>query len=156
MNEGLSKNVALTSVFTAAYTVLTLALSPISFYLIQVRISDSLLALSIIFGPPAIVGSTLGCFIANLLGPFGIIDAIGGSIANLAATSIGWKLRKRKTIALFQMPLTVSLIVSSYLHGLLGLPILVTFLYLLIGSVISIDVMGFLLLKFLSAYHPSS
>jgi len=145
--KGVAMRIALTSIFAALYASLTIALAPISFYEIQVRISDSLLTLSMLFGPPVIIGTSLGCFIANLIGPFGIIDALGGSIANLVATYIGWKLRKRRTFALVQMPITVSLIVSAYLHVLLNLPILIVFLYLLAGSVVSIDIMGLFLLR---------
>ncbi len=147
MKTNLSQEIASLSVIAAAYAVLTLVLAPISFYAIQVRVADALLALSVVMGPPAILGTTLGCFIANMLGPFGILDALGGSLANLVATTIAWKLRKRPYLALAQLPITVSLIVSMYLNQLLNLPFLEIFLYILVGSIISIDVMGLALLK---------
>lgn len=146
-------SVAIASIFAALYSAITIALAPISFYAIQVRISDSLLALSLLFGPPAIVGTSIGCFIANLLGPFGIVDAIGGSLANLVATYLGWKLRRRRPLALAQMPFTVSLIVSVYLYELINLPLPLTFIYVLVGSVISIVVVGSLLLRLLSRWY---
>lgn len=155
MGERVATRVALTSIFAALYTSLTIALAPLSFYEVQVRVSDSLLALSILFGPPAIIGTSLGCFIANLIGPFGIIDALGGSIANLVATYMGWKLRKRRAFALVQMPITISLIVSSYLHILLNLPLLMVFLYLLVGSVISIDILGLFLLRVIEIHYTN-
>ncbi len=145
--KNLSSDVAMLAVIAAAYAVLTLVLAPISFYAVQVRVADALLALSVLMGPPAILGTTLGCFIANMLGPFGIVDALGGSVANLVATAIAWKLRDRPLLALGQMPVTVSLIVSAYLYQLFNQPFLVTFVYILIGSVIAIDVIGFALLK---------
>jgi uncharacterized membrane protein len=151
--KGVAIRVAFTSIFAALYASLTIALAPLSFYEVQVRVSDSLLALSILFGPPVIIGTSLGCFIANLIGPFGIIDALGGSVANLIATYIGWKLRRRRAFALIQMPITVSLVVSTYLHVLLNLPLIIVFLYLLAGSVISIDIMGLLLLRVIEARY---
>lgn len=150
----MSKDVAMLAVITAAYATLVLVLAPISFYAVQVRIADALLPLSIIMGPPAILGTSLGCFIANLLGPFGIVDAVGGSIANLVATTIAWKLRKKPLLALVQMPVTVSLLVSAYLYQLFYqhpsdplLAFAITFVYILIGSIISMDVIGYVLLK---------
>lgn len=160
--SSLSKDVAMLAVIAAAYTVLVFILAPISFYAIQVRVADALLALSVIIGPPAILGTTLGCFIANLLGPFGIVDAVGGSIANLVATTLAWKLRKRPLLALAQMPVVVSLIVSAYLYQLFyqssSDPLFtfsITFSYLLIGSVISIDLIGYTLLKAVERLYKS-
>lgn len=153
--RGFVMNLALTSVFAALYATITIVLAPISFYAIQVRISDSLLALSLLFGPPVIIGTSIGCFIANLIGPFGIVDALGGSLANLVATYLGWRFRRRRTIAIMQMPFTVSLIVSLYLYELLNLPPLLTFAYLLIGSLISIGGLGSLLLRIVSRWYVS-
>ncbi|MDW8034877.1 MAG: QueT transporter family protein, partial [Candidatus Korarchaeum sp.] len=123
----LAMKVAIASVFAALYASITVISAPISFYAIQVRVSDSLLALSLLFGLPVVIGTSLGCFIANLLGPFGVVDAIGGSLANLVATYIGWKFRKRRALALAQMPFTVSTIVSLYLYKLVNFPFSVTF-----------------------------
>ncbi len=158
MKSSLSQEIASLSIIAAAYATLTLTLAPISFYAIQVRVADALLALSIVMGPPAILGTTLGCFIANMLGPFGIIDAVGGSFANLVATSIAWKLRKKPRLALAQLPVTVSLIVSAYLNQILivqdSIPFIEMFAYILIGSIISIDVIGLALLKaYRKLYH---
>ncbi|RDD53707.1 MAG: QueT transporter family protein [Candidatus Korarchaeota archaeon NZ13-K] len=153
--RGFVMNLALTSVFAALYATITIVLAPISFYAIQVRISDSLLALSLLFGPPVIIGTSIGCFIANLIGPFGIVDALGGSLANLVATYLGWRFRRRRTLAIMQMPFTVSLIVSLYLYELLNLPPLLTFAYLLIGSLISIGGLGSLLLRIVSRWYVS-
>ncbi|MCS7102526.1 MAG: QueT transporter family protein [Candidatus Korarchaeum sp.] len=149
----LAMKVAIASVFAALYASITVISAPISFYAIQVRVSDSLLALSLLFGLPVVIGTSLGCFIANLLGPFGVVDAIGGSLANLVATYIGWKFRKRRALALAQMPFTVSTIVSLYLYKLVNFPFSVTFVYVLFGSIISIVLMGSLLLKLLSRYY---
>ena len=145
--RSLSRDVAMLAVIAAAYAALTLLLAPISFYAVQVRVADALLALSVIMGPPAVLGTALGCFIANMLGPFGIVDAVGGSLANLIATALAWKLRSRRALALGQMPFTVSLIVSAYLYQLFGQPFLITFVYILVGSIVAIDVIGLALLK---------
>ncbi len=135
------------ALIASAYAALTLLLAPISYYQVQVRVADALLALSILMGWPSILGVTLGCFIANVLGPFGLIDAIGGSVANFIASLVGWKLRRNKFLALVVMPVIVSAIVSSYLYALFNVPYIVTFLYILAGSLVSISGLGYLLTK---------
>ncbi len=142
-----TREVTLSAIIAAAYAALTLLLAPISYYQVQVRVADALLALTLLFGWPSIIGVTVGCFIANILGPFGLIDAIGGSVANLVATLVGWRLRRNKPVSLVSMAVMVSAIVSSYLYVLFNVPYLVTFAYILVGSLISITGIGYILLK---------
>ena len=62
-----SKQIALTSIFAALYAIGVVFLAPFSYGLIQVRIADALLPLSIVFGMPVVIGLSLGTFIANIL-----------------------------------------------------------------------------------------
>ena len=57
------------ALIAAVYTVVTLALAPISFGQMQVRVSEALTLLCV-FSPTAIVGVTLGCAISNAVGFF--------------------------------------------------------------------------------------
>ena len=61
-------------------TATTLVIAPLSFGNYQFRISEVLVLLAL-FDPLYIGGLTLGCFIANMLGPNGIMDVIFGTIA---------------------------------------------------------------------------
>ena len=70
------------AVIAAIYAGLTLLLSPLSFGALQVRASEALVALAA-FSPAAIPGLAVGCFLANMLGPGGIIDAVIGTAATL-------------------------------------------------------------------------
>ena len=68
-----SKQIALISIFAALYAIGVISLAPFSYGLVQVRIADALLPLSIVFGMPAVIGLSLGTFIANTLNPnFGL------------------------------------------------------------------------------------
>ena len=62
-----SKQIALISIFAALYAIGVISLAPFSYGLVQVRIADALLPLSIVFGMPAVIGLSLGTFIANTL-----------------------------------------------------------------------------------------
>ncbi len=79
------KKVILTALIAAVYAALTFAVSPISYGPLQFRISESLIMLAA-FTPLAVPGLTLGCVLANLMSPYGIIDILLGSSATLLAT----------------------------------------------------------------------
>ena len=63
----------------AVYVVLTMALFPLSFGAVQVRISEGLTLLPLIF-PESVLGLTVGCLISNLFGN-GVIDVVFGTLA---------------------------------------------------------------------------
>lgn len=86
------------AIIAALYAVLTLLLAPMSFGVIQVRVSEALCTLAL-FTPAAIPGLTVGCFVANILGTNGIIDAFLGSLATLIGVVGMYKLRKYPYLA---------------------------------------------------------
>ena len=79
------------AVIAAVYVVLCLALAPFSYGAVQVRIAEALCLLPV-FGVEYIVGVTLGCFLANLLGST-VIDVVFGTLATLLACLVTYKLR---------------------------------------------------------------
>ncbi len=81
------KKLVYSAITASLYVVLTIAIAPLSYQAVQFRFSELLVFLSWI-DPWYIPGLTLGCFIANLFGPFGIADAVGGSMATLFAVSM--------------------------------------------------------------------
>ena len=79
------------AVIAAVYVVLCLALAPFSYGAVQVRIAEALCLLPV-FGAEYIVGVTLGCFLANLLGST-VLDVVFGTLATLLACLVTYKLR---------------------------------------------------------------
>ena len=75
-----TKRIVTTAAIAALYAATTLVIAPLSFGNYQFRISEVLVLLAL-FDPLYIGGLTLGCFIANMLGPNGIMDVICGTIA---------------------------------------------------------------------------
>ena len=75
------------AIAAALYVAVTLAVAPLSYQAVQFRLSELMVFLAWI-DPWYIPGLTLGCFIANLLGPYGLADALGGSLATLFAVSM--------------------------------------------------------------------
>ena len=79
-----AKKLVRISVIAALYVVLTLALPAIAYGPIQFRLSEVMTLLAFI-DPFYILPLTLGCAIANIGSPFGIIDVIIGSLASFLA-----------------------------------------------------------------------
>lgn len=79
------------AVIAAVYVVVCLVLAPFSYGAVQVRVAEALCLLPI-FGAEYIVGVTLGCFLANLIGST-VIDVVFGTLATLMACLVTYKLR---------------------------------------------------------------
>jgi uncharacterized membrane protein len=151
-----TRNVALASLLAALYGAYVLFFGFVSFGPLQFRLVDALLPLSILFGPAAIAGVTAGCFIGNALGPnLGIIDIVGGPMANLIAATLAWALTRRKfkggwALAVGLEIVVVALIVGTYvvaLAGAPGVPAWVGWLEFLGSEVVPIGIIGYPLLK---------
>lgn len=79
------------AVIAAVYVVVCLVLAPFSYGAVQVRVAEALCLLPV-FGAEYIVGVTLGCFLANLIGST-VIDVVFGTLAMLMACLVTYKLR---------------------------------------------------------------
>ena len=92
MNQNSSvRKLARCGVVAAIYVVLCLALQPLSYGAVQVRVAEALCLLPV-FGTEYILGVVLGCFLANLLGST-IVDVIFGTLATLLACLVTYRLR---------------------------------------------------------------
>lgn len=74
----------------ALYAALTLALAPLSYGPVQVRLSECMVLLAF-YNKKWAPGLTAGCFLANLASPFGAADVIVGTAATfLAVYAMRW------------------------------------------------------------------
>ncbi len=89
------------SIIAALYTVITVAIAPLSYGPIQLRFSECLTVLPLFF-PEAIVGLTLGCFFSNLFGN-GLLDIIFGTLATLIASVLGYYISKKRKKFVFKL-----------------------------------------------------
>ena len=153
-----TRDVALTAVFAALYAVLVLFLSSLSFGLAQVRIADALIPMSVIFGWPAVMGVTLGCLIGNVVSPMPSIvtDMSLGALANFLASVLTWKIAVQKrnsviseSLGCTMATLVTTFIVGTYLAILTEMELWVWWLGVFIGSLISINLIGFSTLQFM-------
>lgn len=93
MNKISAKIIARVAIIASLYAVCTLIFAPISYGPIQFRISECLCVLAF-FYPEAVVGLTLGCFIANLFGN-GPLDIVFGTLATCLASLLSFVVAKR-------------------------------------------------------------
>ncbi len=159
MKQRRSLEIAVAAIVASLYAALVATLPAISFLAWQIRVADALLTLSMILGKPAIAGVVLGCLIGNLTAPWGAagliaIDAILGSLANLIASGAAYYIYRGrrgvlwKAIGALVEIAVVTVIVGTYLTYLLKwafnveIPLLVNWLGVLVGSAISIGVLG--------------
>jgi len=143
------------AVFAALYAVGVVVLAPISFQVFQVRVADALLPLSVLFGWPAVLGLALGAIVANLFGGLGPVDIVGGSLANLLAGYVAWRIALSRgrwwvLLAVGLQVLIVTLIVGTYLSYLLTIPLEVAWAGVMLGSTVAIGFLGSFLLYALS------
>ena len=138
--------------------MLVIVLAPISFELVQVRVADALIPLSMIFGWPVVIGVSVGCAISNVVSPMPsvVVDIVFGSLANFAAGFLAWKISSfKKRNATFEFlgcvaaTLTITLIVGTYLAVLTGMEVWLWWLGIGVGSVISVCGIGFTLIQVL-------
>lgn len=102
------------ALIAAIYAAITYFIAPLSFGAQQLRVSEALTVLPVLT-PAAIPGLTIGCIIANLGSPFGLVDIICGSLATLIASMLTYATRK---IRIKNMPL-LSLIFPVLLNGII-------------------------------------
>ncbi len=160
-----SRNLALAAVFGALYAALVIGFAPISNLPIQVRIADALMPLAILFGWPAILGLGIGTVVGNFAAdsitgfPSASIglDIVGGSLVNLLAGFLAWKIGSRNwrirnwnvswfTATLVETAL-ISVVVGGYLSIVFSIPLALSILGILVGEVIAINMGGFVLLN---------
>jgi uncharacterized membrane protein len=147
--------VTLAAGIAALYAAGVVFLAPISFQVFQVRIADALLPLSILIGWPAVLGLSIGAFVANFFGGLGPVDIVGGTIANFIATLIAWKIahgRRRAAIivGIVAEITVVTVIVGTYLSFLLAIPLWLSLFGIFLGSAIAIGLLGTIVLFALS------
>jgi uncharacterized membrane protein len=131
------KDIALTAVFAALYAALVYVFAPISFLVLQFRVAGIL--------RPAIAkkwilafGYGIGVVVANFFSPFGVWDLIFMPVVSLLAGLGGYLVARRFNGNYFIAGAVIAIIIPTALSWMLnmivGLPLLETFIYLLVSE----------------------
>lgn len=137
------------ALIAALYVALTYVSSALGLAsgVIQVRLSEALTVLVLLM-PEAVIGVTLGCFLANLLTGALVWDVIFGTLATLIGAILGRALRglPKKLIWLATLPTVLSnaIIIPFVLIYAYGVPDAYYYIMLTVGlgEIISAAVLG--------------
>ena len=129
----------------ALYAVVTIIFQPISYGLVQVRVSEALTLLPFLW-LEAVPGVFIGCLFANIWGGTGLLDIILGSATTLAA-AILTRYAPNKFLAATSPVVMNALVVGSYLSYILNAPLLLSIFYVGCGQAIACYALGLPLLN---------
>jgi uncharacterized membrane protein len=107
----------------ALYTALCVALSPLSYGMVQVRVAEALTLLPV-FSPIAIWGVTFGCALSNLVGLMtganilGALDVVFGTAATLVAAALSYGLRNVRVFGIPVLSAIPPVILNAVVVGL--------------------------------------
>ena len=116
------KRMTMIALVAALYVTISIALAPISFGNIQVRIAEALTLLPILF-VDGISGVTLGCFLTNLVGTIlgvnvlGPLDILFGTLATLIAAILTYYLRNYQIKGISYLSLLPPIIINGIIIG---------------------------------------
>ena len=141
------------AIIAAVYAALTILFAPISYGLVQVRVSEALCILPF-FTVAAVPGLFIGCLIANLVAGLGILDIVFGSLATLVAAYITSKI-KNKWLAPLPAVLVNAVVIGAMLYYLqiAPLPIWMFMIYVGVGQTVACYGIGMPLLFLLKKYR---
>ncbi|MGG7099019.1 QueT transporter family protein [Clostridium sardiniense] len=135
------------AVVAAIYVVLTVAIAPISYGPIQVRISEILVLLAF-YDKRYIVSLTIGCLFSNILSPLGMADIIVGTLGTFFSV---YAISKTKNLFIATLwPMIFCIPVVGTLHLLIGLPFWIYLFGFMIGEFISVTIVGYPIVKLIS------
>ena len=137
------------AVIAALYVALSIIFQPISFGLVQVRVSEALTLLPFLWIEAA-PGVFIGCLFANIWGGSGLLDITLGSAATLVAAVLT-RYSPNKFLAATSPVAVNALVVGSYLSYILNAPLPMSIFYVGCGEAIACYALGLPLLNFVSS-----
>ena len=142
------------ALIAAIYATLTIVLGSFGYGPIQFRIAEALTILPALT-PAGIPGLFVGCMVANILGPYGMLDMVLGGGATLIAAILSYKLRKRPLLVPLPPVLVNAVVIGAMLYYAYGVPmsLLACMATVGVGQLVSCYVLGYPLLKILSKYE---
>jgi len=143
-----TRYIAKVGIIASLYAVITIVLAFASYGPIQVRFSEALTVLPFIT-PAAIPGLFIGCALANINSPAGIVDVVGGSLCTLLAAFLTFLVSRTKKPILAPIPpiLVNAFGISLYLHPLWEWNYWFTVIWVGVGEIAACFVLGYPLLR---------
>ncbi len=144
MNNDRIKVMALNAMIAALYAVMTVMITPLAYGEIQLRISEVMVLLAF-YNRKYIPGLVVGCFVANMFSPMGMLDMVFGTLATTLACLAFTKL-KNCYVAVSAGAIINGLIIGAELVYAFQVPFILTAIYVALGEFIAL-LLGVFLFK---------
>ncbi len=141
------KNMTRLALVAAMYAVLTVVIAPLAFGEIQFRFSEVLVLLCF-YRKDYALALIVGCFIANLFSPMGLMDIIFGTLATAAAVIPMYYMKNIYLAALLPI-VSNGIIVGTELTIAFGTPIWLNMLSVAFGELVVVGIIGIIVFKLL-------
>lgn len=141
-----TRTIVFAGLIAATYAVVTIALAPISFGPIQLRLATLLIPLCLV-SPVYGLGLAIGIGLANLASPFGIYDYALMPLASFIAMQVGYRFRSTPWVTLPLMAVWSAMAIAYfplYLGG--GIPWWPTAAYIFV-SLLALYLIGYAVLR---------
>lgn len=154
-----TKKIVVTALVAAVYATLTLSLGFISYGPIQFRIAEVMILLAFI-RKEYIIGLTLGCFLANVIGPYGVPDIVFGTTATLMSAILVYltsKMQKKWSLLIASLwpTITNAIIIGAMLNIFFGVPLILGMLQVGFGQFVVITIIGIPFFKMVNKKYGS-
>jgi len=134
-----TETIALTGITAAVYMAATLAVAPVAYGSVQFRVSEVMVLLAWV-NPVFAPGLILGCALANLFSPLGVIDLLFGTFHTFCSVMM---IRRTKNMAVASLwPTIFSFIIGLELYIAFDAPFVVSTLWVMLGEFICITCIG--------------
>lgn len=155
MGEIKTNYIVKTAIIAAVYAVVTMLLAPISYGPIQFRVSE-IMVLLVFIDKRYFTGIALGTFLAGLFSPYGMLDAVVGTIATVVALG-GIIFVKRilgddlKSLIIASLSPTIAngIIIGWLISYSVGIPFLVPALQVALGEFVVVSIVGVIVIRWI-------
>jgi uncharacterized membrane protein len=110
------------AVFAASYAGIVVVLPGISFGIVNIRVADGLRGFIPLMGWSAVVGITVGHFLANMISPVGVLDMLSCLVAFTGQVLIYYLSRVRMWLGFVPHWLLLTSWLSWLIGGFSGMP----------------------------------
>ena len=136
------KLITLNAMIACIYAVATILIAPIAYSEVQMRLSEIMVFLAF-YNKKYIPGLIIGCFIANMPSPLGILDMGFGTLSTVIVCIVMYFLHNRYIAGVMGGVIT-GIIIGFELHLAYQIPFLINAFYVFIGEAIVLLIGAFL------------
>lgn len=128
------KNLSMNAMIAAVYVAMTFMIQPLAYREIQFRLSEVIVLLAF-YNKKLIPGLIVGCMIANIPSPLGIIDVVIGTFSTVC---VCYAMNKSNNIYIAALlgSIITGMIIGIELSLVYSIPFVINALYVFIGEVV--------------------